>query len=89
MFTKPLQAVQAKLYPEPIKPTTVADFVTPKSYTGLMSFHKYWGKKPTESLSYLVENCTSEGDIIMDPFLGSGLIALECLERNRRFVQFL
>jgi len=74
------------LFPTPTTPTSVADFVTPKTYTGLAGFHKYWGKKPTESLSYLIENCTSEGDIVMDPFLGSGLISRECLLRNRRFI---
>lgn len=66
--------------------TSVADFMAPETYTGLAGFHKYWGKKPTESLSYLIENCTSEGDIVMDPFLGSGLISRECLLRNRRFI---
>ena len=67
-------------------PTSVADFVTPKTYTGLAGFHKYWGKKPVEGISYLIENCTFEGDIVMDPFLGSGLISRECLLRNRRFI---
>jgi len=74
------------LFPQSISDTKVADLVTPKTYTGLAGFHKYWGKKPIESLCYLIEKCTKEGDIVMDPFLGSGLISLECLLRNRRFV---
>ncbi len=85
-FTKPSETIQMNLFPTPTTPTSVADFVNPETYTGLSGFHKYWGKKPTESLSYLVENCTSKSDIVMDPFLGSGLIARECLERNRRFI---
>lgn len=74
------------LFPKPKSSTEVADFVAPKTYTGLAGFHKYWGKKPIESMAYLVENCTNEGDMVMDPFLGSGLISRECLLRNRRFV---
>lgn len=66
--------------------TEIADIVNPQTYTGLAGFHKYWGKKPIESISYLIENCTHEGEIIMDPFLGSGLISRECLQRNRRFI---
>jgi hypothetical protein len=85
-FTKPLATIQMSLFPTPTTPTSIADFISPETYTGLAGFHKYWGKKPTESLSYLIENCTSKGDIVMDPFLGSGLIARECLERNRRFI---
>lgn len=72
--------------PQSKSDTKIADFVTPKTYTGLAGFHKYWGKKPIESLCYLIEKCTKEGEIVMDPFLGSGLISLECLLRNRRFV---
>lgn len=85
-FTKPSETIQIGLFPTSTTPTSVADFVNPEPYTGLAGFHKYWGKKPAESLSYLIENCTNKDDIVMDPFLGSGLIALECLERNRRFI---
>ena len=79
-------SVQLSLFPESKPSTNFANFVSPKTYTGLSSFHKYWGKKPIESMSYLIEICTNEGDIVMDPFLGSGLISRECLLRNRRFI---
>ncbi|MCK9555095.1 DNA methylase [bacterium] len=85
-FAKPSDSIQISLFPQSKSDTKIADLVTPKTYTGLAGFHKYWGKKPIESLCYLIEKCTKEGDIVMDPFLGSGLISLECLLRNRRFV---
>jgi DNA modification methylase len=85
-FVKPSESIQMGLFPQSKSETVVADFVTPKTYTGLAGFHKYWGKKPIESLCYLIEKCTKEGDIVLDPFLGSGLISMECLLRNRRFV---
>lgn len=74
------------LFPTTTIPTTTDNFITPETYTGLAGFHKYWGKKPIESLAYLIENLTKENDIVIDPFLGSGLIAKESLKRNRRFI---
>jgi len=85
-FSQPSDATQISLFPELTNPTKQEDLLSPESYTGLAGFHKYWGKKPTESLSYLIENLTTEKDIVMDPFLGSGLISREALERKRRFV---
>lgn len=85
-FTLPSSDIQMNLFPPQTVTTEVCDFVAPKPYTGLAGFHKYWGKKPVESMSFLIEKCTSEGDIVMDPFLGSGLVARESLLRNRRFV---
>ena len=82
---KTVQVYTKKLFPTLVAPTNVADLELPETYTGLAGFHKYWGKKPVESLSYLIENCTGEGDIVLDPFPGSGLISRECLKRSRRF----
>lgn len=60
----------------------------PKGYKGLSGFHKYWGKKPTEAWRFLIENLTDRNDIVLDPFLGSGLIAKECADLERRFIGF-
>lgn len=85
-FIAPLEATQTTLFPTLTIPTSTADLLSPETYTGLAGFHKYWGKKPTESLAYLIENLTEENEIVMDPFLGSGLLARESLVRNRRFI---
>lgn len=65
---------------------TIKNIINPDTYKGISSFHKYWGKKPTESIAYFIQNYTDTGDIVLDPFLGSGLISTECLSRNRRFI---
>lgn len=85
-FHVPSSKVQGDLFADFKPPTTTRNMQDPASYTGLAGFHKYWGKKPIESISYLVENLTEEGDVVMDPFLGSGLVAIECLSRNRKFI---
>jgi len=62
--------------------------VPPDGYKGLSGFHKYWGKKPTEAWRFLIENLTDVDEIVLDPFLGSGLIAKECTDLERRFIGF-
>ena len=60
--------------------------MSPKGYKGLSAFHKYWGKKPVECLGFLLEKLTCPNDLVVDPFVGSGLIARECALRDRRFI---
>ena len=59
--------------------------ITPQSYRGLFAFHKYWGKKPVELVSSLVAGLSRPGDLVVDPFLGSGAIARETHRLGRRF----
>ena len=65
---------------------SINDVMAPTGYTGLSAFHKYWGKKPIECLGFLVEQLTQPNDLVVDPFVGSGLIARECALRGRRFI---
>ncbi|HUJ10042.1 MAG TPA: DNA methyltransferase [Verrucomicrobiae bacterium] len=58
----------------------------PVSYRGLYAFHKYWGKKPSEPMRYLIQHLCSTGGLVVDPFLGSGISALEAVNLRRRFV---
>lgn len=67
-------------------PVSVNEISAPLGYRGLSAFHKYWGKKPIECLGFLVEKLTNPNDIVVDPFIGSGLIARECALRNRIFI---
>lgn len=58
----------------------------PSGYRGLYAFHKYWGKKPAEPIRYLIEHLTPEGGLVVDPFMGSGIAAIEALNLRRRVV---
>jgi len=46
--------------------------------------HKYWGKKPANSLNILIERYSNIGDILLDPFAGYGVFCSEAyiLQRN-------
>jgi DNA modification methylase len=39
--------------------------------------------KPLALLLWLVNNCTSQGDTVLDPFMGSGTTMLACLQTGR------
>jgi hypothetical protein len=67
---------------------TAAQTASPAGYKGLYRFHKYWGKKPHEPLAYIIEQLTEPGDVVLDPFMGSGTAAREALLRGRRFIGF-
>jgi 16S rRNA G966 N2-methylase RsmD len=58
----------------------------PQGYRGLHAFHKYWGKKPAEPLSFLIENLTSPGALVVDPFMGSCASGIESVRLGRRFI---
>lgn len=77
---------QLSLFELELTETNPETIVLPKGYKGLAAFHKYWGKKPIECLAFLIENLTEKGDIVLDPFLGSGLVAREAAIRKRRFI---
>ena len=62
--------------------------LTPKGYKGFANFHKYWGEKPVEVWRFLIEKLTVPHDIVLDLFIGSGLIANECVDNNCRFIGF-
>jgi SAM-dependent methyltransferase len=48
--------------------------------------HKYWAGKPWYVVSEYIRHYTKEGDIVLDPFCGSGVVGCESLINNRRVV---
>lgn len=43
-------------------------------------------EKPIKLINRLIESCSNEGDIILDPFMGSATTAISCMENNRNFI---
>ena len=50
------------------------------------SFHRYYGKLIPAIPAAYIKEFTNEGDLIFDPFSGSGTTAVEALLNNRNFV---
>lgn len=55
-----------------------------ESYGGLYSLHKYWSKKPPNIIRSLIEKNSVKGDLIIDPFIGSGTSIIEGIRCERR-----
>ena len=45
-------------------------------------------QKPSELIQMIIEQYSNEGDIILDPFLGSGTTAVACVNTNRHYIGF-
>jgi len=60
--------------------------IIPQDSTPMYRIHRYWGRKPWNIFGEYIEKYTSEGDIILDPFCGSGVSVAEALKRNRKVI---
>lgn len=58
----------------------------PLAYDGVLAFHKYWGKKPVEPLAFIIERLTDSGDLVVDPFTGSGVTGFAAVKLKRRYL---
>jgi len=45
-------------------------------------------EKPVELIERAIVKSSNEGDIILDPFMGSGTTAVACIRTNRHFIGF-
>jgi adenine-specific DNA methylase len=48
--------------------------------------HKYWARKPHNVVGEYIEHYSKKGEIILDPFVGSGVTAIEALKRGRKAI---
>jgi NAD(P)H-flavin reductase/16S rRNA G966 N2-methylase RsmD len=56
------------------------------SYGKMYSMHRYWSKKSPEVIAEFIEHYTDPGDLILDPFSGSGVTACEAVRLGRRAI---
>lgn len=45
-------------------------------------------EKPVELMQILIENSSEVGDIVLDPFMGSGSTAIACVKTGRQFLGY-
>ena len=64
----------------------VLDEAKKEDRLGMHSFHRYYGKLIPAIPRAAIREFTSEGDLVFDPFSGSGTTALESRFLNRNFI---
>ena len=48
--------------------------------------HKYWARKPHNIVHDYIDFFTKEGEVVMDPFGGSGVTAIESIRSGRKAI---
>ena len=71
------EARKATVYDPPL-PTSILKF---KNDVGLHST-----QKPVELLKWIIKHWSREGDVVLDPTMGSGSTGIACRELNRKFI---
>lgn len=53
-------------------------------HTSMYLMHKYWARKPHNVVAEYIKHYTKEGDIVLDPFCGSGPTPIEAIKLGRK-----
>lgn len=86
--------VEAHLLERPYDPETDKYDVPPfdhpitldKRKSASMDLHIYWSKKPHDAIRQYIRHYTKPGDLVLDPFCGSGGTALAALMEGRKAI---
>jgi len=54
--------------------------------TAIYNMHTYWSKKPHDAIRQYIRHYTKPGDLVLDPFCGSGGTALAALMEGRKVI---
>jgi DNA modification methylase len=66
---------------------TPIDYAVPwKKDCARYKMHKYWAAKPWYVVAEYIKHFTREGEIVLDPFCGSGVVGCEALIHRRKAV---
>ena len=61
------------------------DFSYKKSGT-VFNMHSYWTKQPIDPIKFFIEKNTNVGDVVYDPFSGTGMTGVASILTNRRCI---
>ena len=60
--------------------------ISPKAHTPMYLVHKFWARKPHNVVGEYIAHYSKKGDIVLDPFVGSGVTAIEALKQGRKAI---
>jgi putative DNA methylase len=60
--------------------------IPPLAHTPMYNWHKFWSRKTWNVVSEFIRTYSKEGEVVFDPFAGSGVVAMEALKNKRRVI---
>ena len=60
--------------------------MTKYNYNQKYTVHKYWGRRPWFVVRQLIKKYTTENELVLDSFCGSGTTVIESLILKRRAI---
>ena len=60
--------------------------IPPEAHTPMYVWHKFWGRKTWNVVGEYIKAYCPEGGIVLDPFAGSGVVAMEAAKAKRRVI---
>jgi 16S rRNA G966 N2-methylase RsmD len=60
--------------------------IVAKSHTSMYLMHKYWARKPHNVVAEYIKTYSKPNEVVLDPFSGSGVTAIESLKLNRKAI---
>lgn len=73
--------------PDPFKTRDHINYaLVPKTHSSMYLMHKWWARKPHNVVAEYIKHYSKEGEIVLDPFCGSGVTAIEAIRLGRRTV---
>ena len=64
----------------------IGDSKTVHRFNNVIGSKLHPTEKPVDLLSFYIVNSSSENDVILDPFMGSGSTGVACINTNRNFI---
>lgn len=60
--------------------------IVAKTHPPMYSMHKFWARKPHNVVADYIKAYSKHGDVVLDPFCGSGVTAIEAIKLGRKAV---
>lgn len=60
--------------------------IPPEPHTAMYVWHKYWSRKTWNVVGEFIKTYSQAGEIILDPFAGSGVVAIEAIRHGRKVI---
>ena len=60
--------------------------IPPLAHTPMYNWHKFWSRKTWNVVGEFIRTYLKEGEVVFDPFAGSGVVAMEALKYKRRVI---